>query len=90
MLKKVMKASAPWCGPCRAYKPIFENVSKMDEFKDIEFEEIDVDEDEGIAYKYGVRGVPATIFIDENEEAIDKLTGIQTETALVDKIKSLM
>ena len=54
---KVLKFSASWCGPCRAYKPTFEKVSKMDEFGDIEFEELDVDENEDLAVKYGIRGV---------------------------------
>lgn len=90
MIKKVIDAYGPWCGPCKAYKPTFEKVSKMDDFKDIEFKELNVDEEEEVAYKYGVRGVPCTLFIDENDEAVDRLVGLQTEAALVDKIKSLM
>lgn len=87
---KVLKFSASWCGPCRAYKPTFEKVSKMDEFSDIQFEEIDVDENEDLAIKYGVRGVPATIFVNNKDEMIDRLAGLQTEQALTDKIRSLM
>ena len=37
-MKKVIDVFGTWCGPCRAYKPTFEKVSKMDEFSDIEFE----------------------------------------------------
>lgn len=87
---KVLKFSASWCGPCRAYKPTFEKVSKMDEFSDIQFEEIDVDDNEDLAIKYGVRGVPATIFVNNKDEMIDRLAGLQTEQALTDKIRSLM
>ena len=87
---KVLKFSASWCGPCRAYKPTFDKVSKMDEFADIQFEDLDVDENEELAAKYGVRGVPATIFVNNKDEMVDRLAGLQTEQALVDKIRSLM
>ena len=87
---KVLKFSASWCGPCRAYKPTFDKVSKMDEFSDIQFEDLDVDENEELAAKYGVRGVPATIFVNNKDEMVDRLAGLQTEQALVDKIRSLM
>lgn len=88
-MSKVLKFSASWCGPCRAYKPTFEKVSKMDEFSDIEFQELDVDENEDLAAEYGIRGVPATIFLNNKEEVVDRLTGLQTETALVEKIREV-
>ena len=86
---KVIKFSASWCAPCRAYKPTFEKVSKMDEFGDIEFQELDVDENEDLAAEYGIRGVPATIFINNKGEMVDRLAGLQTEDALVKKIREV-
>jgi thioredoxin 1 len=84
---KVIKFGASWCGPCRAYKPTFEKVSKMDEFGDVDFQELDVDTYEDEAMKYGIRGVPSTVFINNKGEVVDKLTGLQTEDALVKKIR---
>ena len=86
---KVIDFFGSWCGPCRAYKPTFEKVSKMDEFSDIEFQELDVDDNEELAEEYGIRGVPTTIFLNNKGEVIDRLSGLQTEQALVDKIRSL-
>jgi len=88
-MSKVIKFSGSWCGPCRAYKPTFDKVSKMDEFDDIEFQELDVDENEDLAVEYGIRGVPATIFINNKGEMIDRLAGLQTEDALVSKIREV-
>lgn len=88
-MSKVLKFSASWCSPCRAYKPTFEKVSKMDEFSNIEFQELDVDENEDLAAEYGIRGVPATIFLNNKGEVVDRLTGLQTETALVEKIREV-
>lgn len=86
---KVLKFSASWCGPCRSYKPTFEKVSKMDEFTNVEFEELDVEEHEDEAAEYGVRGVPCTVFVNEKGEMVDKLAGLQTEDALVKKIREV-
>lgn len=88
-MSKVLKFSASWCAPCRAYKPTFDKVSKMDEFGDIEFQELDVDENEDLAVKYGIRGVPSTIFINNKGEMVDRLAGLQTEDALVSKIREV-
>lgn len=88
-MSKVLKFSASWCAPCRAYKPTFDKVSKMDEFGDIEFQELDVDENEDLAVRYGIRGVPSTIFINNKGEMVDRLAGLQTEDALVSKIREV-
>ena len=88
-MSKVIKFGASWCGPCRAYKPTFEKVSKMEEFGDVEFQELDVETYEDEATKYGIRGVPSTVFISSNGEVVDKLTGLQTEDALVKKIREV-
>ena len=86
---KVIDFFGEWCAPCRAYKPTFDKVSKMDEFGDIEFQELDVDENEDLAVKYGIRGVPSTIFINNKGEMVDRLAGLQTEDALVSKIREV-
>ena len=86
---KVIDVFGTWCGPCRAYKPTFEKVSKMDEFGDVEFEELDVDENEELAQKYGIRSVPTTLFLNNKGEVLDRLLGLQTETALVEKIRTV-
>lgn len=38
--------SAPWCGPCRMFGPIMEQLSK-----EITVEKINVDENQGLSYK---------------------------------------
>ncbi|KAI0778936.1 thioredoxin [Trametes elegans] len=47
---------ATWCGPCRIISPIFEKLS--DEYKDVEFYKVDVDEAQDIAQEVGVRAMP--------------------------------
>lgn len=90
---KILKLSTSWCAPCRAFGTTFHRVSEMEEYKDIEFKEIDIEKDEDgevLAEKYQVRSVPTTILLDENDELIYKLMGNVPEKDFVDVInKSL-
>ncbi len=53
---------ASWCGPCRMLAPVFEEVSDKYEDKAV-FVKIDVDEEdsEGAAIKYGITSIPNVI-----------------------------
>lgn len=77
MLKKVVRVHANWCMPCKSLAPIFEEISNMEEFKDIEFKSVDVDDDEDmLTEKYQIRSVPTVILVDENGDSIKKLIGM--------------
>lgn len=47
---------ASWCGPCRMLAPVMEDVSEC--FADAEFVKVNVDENEGLAARYGVMSIP--------------------------------
>lgn len=82
MIKKVIKLSASWCFPCKMYAKTFEEVSQNEEFKDITFEEIDIEENEDVTEKYLVRSVPTTVVLDEDDRVIHKASGILTKNNL--------
>jgi thioredoxin 1 len=85
---EVIKLSASWCGPCRVYAPTFEKVSKMEEFKNIIFSEIDVEENPEIAEKYKIRNVPCTLIITDTDTI--RLAGLQTEENLCNEIRKML
>ena len=91
---KCLKYSAPWCGPCKQLKPVFNKVSKMEEFKDIQFIELDVDSDDDDVLdsvdKHEIRSVPTIVLVDENNEAIKKVVGSLSESTLIEFIKTEM
>jgi len=79
----VKKFSASWCGPCKALKPVFEEVKNG--FLNVKFEDIDVDENFELASQYGVRSVP-TVVIEKNGVEVERFLGVQSKLAYVNVI----
>jgi thioredoxin 1 len=51
---------APWCGPCRLYGPIVDDVSKEYDGK-VKFTKINADENEKTMMKFNVTSIPTTL-----------------------------
>lgn len=59
---------ASWCGPCRAISPILEELAK--EYGDkIVIYKVDVDASPDLAQAFGIRSIPAVLFIPMKGEA---------------------
>jgi len=61
----------------------------MEEFKDVTFDTLEIDDDEDHdleVEKFGIKSVPTTILLDENDEPIYKLMGNVPEKDLVELI----
>ena len=80
-MKKILYFSAAWCGPCKMLGPIMESLSDQ-----INYEKIDVDSNQELSIKYGVRNIPTLVLV-ENEEAVRKLTGLQQKEAILEFYK---
>lgn len=70
---------APWCGPCKMFGPIFENVEKN--FPNIKFCKLNVDENEEIAKQLGIMSIPTIILFKDGKE-IKKEIGLMNENRL--------
>jgi thioredoxin 1 len=62
---------AEWCGPCRMVAPVVEELSKDYEGKAL-VGKVDVDANNEISAKYGIRNIPTILFL-KNGEVVDKL-----------------
>jgi thioredoxin 1 len=47
---------AEWCGPCRAFAPVYDKVSE--ENPDVTFAKIDTDREQQLAQAFGIRSIP--------------------------------
>ena len=61
----VIKFYANWCGPCKRYGPIFEEVRKENKGnRNVKFYEVNIDKDKsGLASKFKVESIPTTVVI---------------------------
>jgi len=65
---------ATWCGPCKAIAPLLAKHSNEEQFKDVFFAKIDVDDLPDLAQELGIRAMPTfKIFVDG--EQADELVG---------------
>lgn len=81
----VVKYKANWCGPCRVLAPALESI--VGNYPDVNFGEVDIDQNMSLAQKDGIRGVPAVIFY-KNGNILDRLSGLQPLPNYVNKIES--
>jgi thioredoxin 1 len=73
--------TATWCGPCKAFKPVMNEVAG--EGHSIQF--IDVDANKSLASQYGVQSVPTTV-IEENGVEVDRFVGALSKDAVKNKL----
>jgi thioredoxin 1 len=65
--------SATWCGPCKAIAPLVGQLA--DEYAGkIKVGTLDIDEAQGVAQRFGIRGVP-TLYVFKGGEVVGKLVG---------------
>lgn len=78
---------AEWCGPCRMMTPIIEEMAAEYEGKAM-IGKCDVEDNDEITMKYGVRNIPTVIFL-KGGELVDKQVGACTKEVLKEKLEKL-
>jgi len=68
---------AEWCGPCRAVAPVLEELSAE---HDVPVMKVNVDENSGLAARYGIRSIPTILFVKDGE-VVDRLVGAAPKAA---------
>ncbi|RLF41226.1 MAG: thioredoxin [Thermoplasmata archaeon] len=63
---------APWCMPCLAMAPVFEEMEK--EMNGISFGKVNVDENGELAQRFGIMSIPTLIFFSKGAE-VDRIVG---------------
>ena len=84
---QVKKFEAKWCGPCKALKPIFENVSNKFG-NNVNFSYIDIDEQFEEFQKHHVRSVP-TVIIEKDGQELNRFVGVQSELTYTNALNEI-
>lgn len=78
---------ATWCGPCKLIAPIFKQLK--DKYgSEINFISIDTDENEDIAFQFGIESIPTFVFLDKDGKEISRIVGAN-EQELTSTVETL-
>ena len=77
---------AEWCGPCKAYGPVYQRVS--DEFPDVVFAKINTEAEPELGRMFNIRSIPTTIAFKE-QIGVFMQPGALPEDALRDLVVML-
>ena len=80
-MKTMKYFSATWCGPCKVFKPVMNEISG--EGYHVEF--IDIDNMSDLACKYNVRSVP-TVVIEENGKEVNRIIGAVSKQSIMENL----
>ncbi len=79
---------AEWCGPCRMVGPIVEELASDYDGKAV-IGKVNVDENQEISMKYGIRNIP-TLLVFKGGEIVDKQVGVAPKNVLSGKLDAQM
>ncbi len=63
---------AEWCGPCRMIGPALEDIANDMQGK-VKIAKVNVDENPGIAAKYGIRSIPTLLLFKDGKQINQKV-----------------
>src|SRR5215210_1106176 len=71
---------AEWCGPCHAVAPVLDRIV-AERNGDLKLVKVNIDEQPGLALRYGVQSIPTMILFKEGQPSAAAI-GAQPKTAL--------
>ncbi|MCZ6451416.1 MAG: thioredoxin [Deltaproteobacteria bacterium] len=76
---------AEWCGPCRTIAPILEEIAEEYDGQ-LKIAKVDVDENNQIAARYGIQGIP-TLILFSNGQPVERLVGALPKEQLLSAVR---
>ena len=79
---------APWCMPCRMITPIVEQLAEDNQGK-LKVCKLNTDENQDIAARYGIQGIPTLLFFKGGQE-VDRLVGVTPKPIIQKKLDAIL
>lgn len=79
---------APWCMPCQILGPTVDELASEYSGK-VKIVKVNVDDNQELAGKYGIRGIP-TLILFKNGEIIERIVGVQQKNVLAEKLDNAL
>ncbi|PST49520.1 thioredoxin [Bifidobacterium callitrichos] len=70
---------ATWCGPCKAFGPIFEAASDDADNKGIVFAKVDIDQNQDLAAAAGIQAVPTLMIAKQGQIVFQQAGALRAE-----------
>jgi thioredoxin 1 len=80
---------APWCGPCRSFAPIYEEMSER--YPDVVFAKVNTQDEQTLAASFQIRSIP-TLMVFREKVILFSQPGalpVQALQEIIDKSKAL-
>jgi thioredoxin 1 len=70
---------AEWCGPCHAVSPVLDKIAE-ERAGDLKLVKVNIDEEQGLAARYGVMSIPTMILFRDGEPAASAIGAMPKST----------
>jgi thioredoxin 1 len=80
---------APWCGPCRAFGPIFERAANDN--PDVIFGKVNTEDEPDLAIEYGIQAIPTLMVFRDGMLVFEQAGALPGHALqkLIDHVKTL-
>ncbi len=78
---------AEWCMPCKIMLPILNDVAANSDGSYL-VAKVDVDSNQGLAQKYGIRSIPTLVAFKDGKE-VARFVGVKQKNFLINEMKKL-
>ncbi|MET0498742.1 MAG: thioredoxin [Steroidobacteraceae bacterium] len=82
----LVKFEAEWCGPCKAMKPMIDEIAAEYDGK-LTVATVDIDQNNQTPFRFGIRGVPTVLLFNQGKVVAQKV-GLPRKAELVTLIDS--